>query len=627
MHIRLHLRIALNILLFSSLWLAFYLFLASRIGPTFLAGMISLLVLLGFLIPFLYLMIEVPLLQIQRALDRGDTASLQKLRATKTRFGQLADLVVKSFEQKAILNTEIDERKKAEAKLAEREKQYRDLFETAPDAIICTADDGTIVLHNPQADRLFKCIEPAVLTGRKITELLIEPEVNGFTAALGGGTGNDMYAFECEMKGGDGTPFAAEIHYVPSTSSDDKAAMLFYIHDITERKLAEADKKRMEEQFRVVYKLEAIGQLAGGIAHDYNNILGAISGYADLIRHRYTEDDRLKKYATMILSASRRASELTKKLLIFARKNKLNLTDFDAHEALLEVVDLLSHSLDKTITVTCQPLAARSYIYGDTIQFQNAIMNLALNSRDAMPQGGRLTFKSAVTEIDRSFRHRKEFTVAPGEYFTVTVTDTGSGMDESTLAHLFEPFFTTKDIGQGTGLGLASVYGTMKSHNGFIDVKSAVNEGTTFTLYFQIVDRPEPAATLQKSILHTGKGHILLVDDESFLRDAVREMLSLFGYTVSISTNGEEAIELFSHEPDGFDLVILDMKMPGISGLECFKRMKGIRPGVRALLSTGYSLDEERQGMLDAGILGIIQKPYVSSQLAQAVSEVLHGKG
>jgi PAS domain S-box-containing protein len=626
MRIQFYLRTALQIIVLSAIWLGLHFFLASR--PEYRPYLLPLSIfsLLLLLLPVLYWTIEKPLLQIKRALDKGDTAPIEKLRSQKTIFGTLADLIVRSFEQNARLTTEINERKKAEDKLAEREKQYRDLFETAPDAIICTAEDSTIILHNLQAARMFGSTEPTGICGKTMTSFLSESGNDGFTAALHRGGQRDIYTFECGMKRIDGSVFTAEIYYLPGSPTDEKNAMLFYIRDISDRKIAENDKKKLEEQFLTMYKLEAIGQLAGGIAHDYNNILGAISGYADLIRHRYPDDDRLKKYATMILSASRRASELTKKLLIFARKNKLNLTDFDAHEALLEVVDLLNHSIDKSITIICQPKATRYFIYGDPVQYQNALMNIALNARDAMPKGGMLTFRTGVSEIDRSFPYRREFTVAPGSYFTLAVTDTGSGMDDATLAHLFEPFFTTKDIGQGTGLGLASVYGTMKSHNGFIDVKSAVDSGTTFTLYFPLVEHSMPAAATLSVPLQPGKGHIMFVDDENFLRDAVREMLSILGYTVSICSNGAEALSLFTHEPDSFDLVILDMRMPGMTGLECFKRMKAAKPDVRALLSTGYSLDEERQGMLDEGILGVIQKPYISTQLAQAVNDALQAR-
>ncbi|MBN1307744.1 MAG: response regulator [Chitinispirillaceae bacterium] len=627
MRIRIHFRIALHLLIFISLWLSFFLFLADRMDALFLAGAISLLVLLGFLIPFLYYSLERPLLLIQRALKNEDAAPLRRLRRPKSRFGPLAELVARSFDQKAHLNKEIGERKKTEEQLAEREKQYRDLFETAPDAIICTDANGTIILNNSQALTLVGYEAAATIVGKNLHDFLAD-QTDSILRTIFSAPKREraIRDFECILKKNNGDRFTAEIRMAPILTSEKRPLMLFYLRDITSQKTAERDKKRLEEQFRVVYKMEAIGQLAGGIAHDYNNILGAISGYADLIRNRYTEDDRLKKYANMILSAAKRASELTKKLLIFARKNKLNMVEFDAHEALVEIIDLLNHTLDKTITIIYTNGAVPSFIYGDVIQFQNAIMNLALNSRDAMPDGGTLTFRSATVDVDRSFAHRKDFTVAPGKYLTVTVADTGCGMDQETLAHLFEPFFTTKDIGQGTGLGLASVYGTMKSHNGFIDVQSTVNKGTVITLYFPLVEQTAPASVHQPLLHYSGKGHILLVDDEGFLCDAVREMLTWLGHSVTTSSNGEEALSLFSTEPDGFDLIILDMKMPGMSGFECFRQMKRIKPDVKALISTGYSIEEEQQAMVKEGIIGIIKKPYVSAQLAQAVNSALQGE-
>ncbi len=585
----------------------------------------------SFLIIFFYYHISVRsiLRQLCIALTNGDSSLLNNLQKNKYIPGELTDSLSEIFNAKAKLEAELNECKKNIQLLSESEKQYRNFFESAPEAIICTSCDGTVFLNNTAALTLLGYSKESPLTGKKLTEFVTDAENCGIKSVFldpAGCFNSGIRDFECEIIRASGDRFVGNIHLAGLFNSTRQTAMVFYVEDITIRKAAEAEKKRMEEQFRVAYKMEAIGQLAGGIAHDYNNILGAISGYADLIKQRYQEDDRLKKYSNMILSATNRASELTKKLLTFARKNKLNMSIFDAGEALAEIVELLNRTLDKSITISYVSDASAVYIYGDVIQFQNAIMNLALNSRDAMPGGGNLTVACTVKDIDRSFTHRKDFTVAPGKYLGVSVEDTGCGIDEKTLSHLFEPFFTTKDIGCGTGLGLASVYGTVKSHNGFIDVKSSVGKGTTFTLYFPLAEEPPLHAVSQPVHQFTGKGHVLLVDDESFLRDAVREMLLWLGHTVTSCSGGEEALALFSSKPDIFDLVILDMKMPGISGLECFRKMKKIKPDTKALISTGYSIEEEKQAMMKEGILGIIQKPYVSSQLALAVGRALKGE-
>ncbi|MBN1757589.1 MAG: response regulator [Chitinispirillaceae bacterium] len=565
-----------------------------------------------------------PLNTIEKALHHRDGSLLSSLRNSTGQFGPIADLVARSFDQQEQLQREVQERKKAEEKLAEQEKMYRDLFETAQDALLCIDPEGNLLLANPASRRLLKIPDDENIIRRNLTALFAETppaEIKSLPAATERTT--PLRSIECTLRKFNGDHFTAELRFVPIPGVPDRQSSLIYITDLTDRKSTEHEKQRLQDQFRVVYKMEAIGQLAGGIAHEYNNILGAISGYADLICQRYGNDERLIKYAGMILSASKRASELTRKLLIFARKNRLNLADFNVHDALQEAIDLLRHTVDKTVTIVHRDSAQQMYIFGDVTQFQNAIMNLALNSRDAMPDGGNLTIASSIEEIDRSFKHRRDFSIAPGRYVAVSITDTGCGMDQEVLTHIFEPFFTTKDIGQGTGLGLASVYGTVKSHHGFIDVKSSPDEGTTFTLYFPLVEHTPLVSEGTVPVHSGGYGTILFIDDESILRDAVREMLTLIGYTVTTGIDGEDALSLFASTPKRYCLVILDMKMPGMSGIECYRKMKAINPDVRVLLSTGYSLDEERQAILNEGIIGIIQKPYISAQLAQAVQAAL----
>jgi PAS domain S-box-containing protein len=624
MHRKTQLFIILPIITVATIILVFHLSISEHPSAIFFPVAFTIITLSGIFLGVFYLRNTRPLNIIESALNMQDASQLKHLRTAKGRFAQLAELIAQSFDQRAQLYAEIAERKKTETKLADQEKRYRDLFDTAPDAIISVSRDGTLLLCN-QASRKLLAIPPSAQFSTKNLADLFADELPETVTSLLTLPDDQLHpvTIECTVKKYAGDLLTAELRFIPFHIGETPPIFLLYLRDLTGQKEAEAEKQRMEEQFQIVYKMEAIGQLAGGIAHEYNNILGAISGYADLIRHRYTEDERLMKYAGMILSASQRASDLTRKLLIFARKNRLNLADFDARQALEEAIDLLRQSLDKSITITFHDLAPQSFIYGDITHFQNAIMNLALNSRDAMPSGGKLTFRSAVVEIDRSVMHRRDFPIAPGEYFSVSIGDSGCGMNQEVLDHVFEPFFTTKDIGKGTGLGLASVYGTVKSHHGFIDVQSTPDEGTLFTLYFPLVSPVPLTLTGSPQQDFTGKGNILFIDDESILRDAVREMLTLTGFTVTTGVDGENALSIFSADPDRFILIILDMKMPGMSGLECFRKMKEIKPEVRVLLSTGYSLEEDKQAIINEGIAGIIQKPYVSAQLAQAVKAAL----
>ncbi len=624
MHLKKTLGYIFTVLLTATGIIVFHLLLSKEPTNTLSTLLLPMVLLSGLIVALLYRFILHPLHLIEHALHHKDPSGLGALRTTSGRFGLLADLVAESFQQREQLHQEVLVRKKTEAMLVHQEKMYRGLFESAADALLCVDSEGTIRLANTASRELFKVPPSAQSSSRQLTGLFakgVPGEITSYLLSLGETT--EPMKMECDLQQYSGERFNAELRAIPLPILADEPLCLLYITDITQRKKTELEKQRLQDQFEVVYKMEAIGQLAGGIAHEYNNILGAIAGYADLIRQRYSADERLTKYAGMILNASKRASELTRKLLIFARKNRLNLADFNVHDAIEEAVDLLNHTVEKTINIIRNDSAPQAFIFGDVSQFQNAVMNLALNSRDAMPEGGTLTIVTSVADVDRDFHHRRDFSVAPGKYVAISITDTGCGMEPDVLSHIFEPFFTTKDIGQGTGLGLASVYGTIRSHHGFIDVKSSPGEGTTFTLYFPLVEH-EPLTTAGAVQPHTaGRGAILFIDDESILRDAVREMLTLIGYTVTTGIDGEDAISLFSANPDRFDLVILDMKMPGMSGVECFRKLKAVKPDIRALLSTGYSIDEERQSLLNEGFTGIIQKPYVSSQLAQAVQAIL----
>ena len=624
MHLKKTLGYIFPVLITATGIIVFHLLLSKEPTTTLSTLLLPIVLFSGLIVALLYRFILHPLHLIEHALHHKDSSGLGALRTTSGRFGLIADLVTESFQQREQLHQEVLVRKKTEAMLVHQEKMYRGLFESAADALLCVDSEGTIRLANTASRKLFKVPSSAQSSSRQLTGLFakgVPGTITSYLSSLGETT--EPMKIECDLRQYSGERFNAELRAIPLPILADEPLCLLYITDITQRKNAELEKQRLQDQFEVVYKMEAIGQLAGGIAHEYNNILGAIAGYADLIRQRYTSDERLTKYAGMILNASKRASELTRKLLIFARKNRLNLADFNVHDAIAEAVDLLNHTVDKTINIIRNDSTPQAFIFGDVTQFQNAVMNLALNSRDAMPEGGTLTIVTSVADVDRDFHHRRDFSVAPGKYVAISITDTGCGMEPDVLSHIFEPFFTTKDIGQGTGLGLASVYGTIRSHHGFIDVKSNPGEGTTFTLYFPLVEH-EPLAAVGAVRPHTtGQGAILFIDDESILRDAVREMLTLIGYTVTTGIDGEDALSLFSANPDRFDLVILDMKMPGMSGVECFQKLKVIKPDIRALLSTGYSIDEERQGLLNEGFTGIIQKPYVSSQLAQAVQAVL----
>jgi PAS domain S-box-containing protein len=392
--------------------------------------------------------------------------------------------------------------------------------------------------------------------------------------------------------------------------------------DISQRKQTEAALHASEHRLRQAEKLSAIGLLAGGIAHDFNNQLGGIMGAADLLNTQLT-DARLRQFVSRILQSAERAASLTQQLLAFARKGNVLSVPVNLHAMIHETVTLLERSIDKRITIRLELAAPRHHILGDPAQLQNAILNLALNARDAMPEGGQIRITTTLvtrTEPD------PEQDLAAGCHLQIDVADTGSGMNEETTRRLFEPFFTTKGLGKGTGLGLASVHGTIKSHHGAISVDSKPNQGTTFHILLPlhtellVAAAPAPAATPAPI---SGTGRILIVDDEPVLRHIMEAMLVKLGYTVTACADGEEALALYRQEWQTIDLVILDMVMPRRNGRETFLAMRAVNPAVRALLASGFTLTAEAQGVLNEGILGFIQKPFTLTPLSQQVATAL----
>lgn len=626
MYTRVHISVFSRLLLICAVLLLIFFLISLKFKIDFYQVLTGIVVLLFIIFPVLHFFVNRPLQQIQKALDTGDLSQIKRLAAKGNGFGQLASLALRFFKQREELLEEISERKKAESALRESEERYRSLVETSPDAIMLCDLGGTVLLGNQSSsNRMFgDYTEPG--TEISILDLVSSESRQKVESILTEIKQKERIKVECQMKGRDGKSFPAEAHFsLVNASNNGSGAVICIARDITERKKSEAEKMKLEEQFRAIYKMEAVGQLAGGIAHDFNNIMGAISGYADIIRHRYGRDPKLDKYAQMILSASTKASDLTSKLLTFARKSKLQMSSFNIHNVLGDVIELLKHTIDKNIKISCELNASDYVIMGDSAQFQSAVMNLALNSRDAMPDGGQIVIKTENVDLDKSFSKSHAYVVAPGYYVAVSVKDTGTGMDKKVLSHLFEPFYTTKDVGKGTGLGLASAYGTVKSHNGYIDVESQPGVGTTFTLYFPVNRKARSSDKDSPRAFVHGKGHILVVDDEVFLLDAVQEMLSWLGYKVTVCNNGNDAIEILKRDPSDIDLVILDIMMPGIDGRECFRRLKEIKDDIKALIATGYRMDEDRQQILNEGVIGILQKPFVSAQLAEAVQDALSG--
>jgi len=391
--------------------------------------------------------------------------------------------------------------------------------------------------------------------------------------------------------------------------------------ELTERKRAEEERERLAEQLRHSQRMEAIGQLAGGVAHDFNNILTAIQGNAELLKTTVADGDERAEMVDQIVQSSRRAADLTHQLLSFARKGKFQMVLLDIHDTIHDVVSILQHSIDRRIHVALNFGAVPSTVMGDRTQLQSALLNLGLNARDAMPEGGELTFATEVCEVDEEFVGVERPGIPPGRYIRVCVTDTGTGMDKRTQERVFEPFFTTKEVGQGTGLGLASVYGCMRSHRGGIEVDSRAGQGSTFRVFLPLAEAARGHAEAEAEAQPVrGSGHVLVVDDEEIVRNYACRALQSLGYTVATCRDGAEAIAHYRKHRRRIDLVIIDLVMPKLDGRQTFRRLREIDPGVRAILSSGYSEDYAARGGAEDGVLDFLGKPFRIEELSRMVA-------
>ncbi|MBN2526347.1 MAG: PAS domain S-box protein [Deltaproteobacteria bacterium] len=415
----------------------------------------------------------------------------------------------------------------------------------------------------------------------------------------------------------DGRIIEVLLSSTPIDSTDLDKGVTFSAQDISQR-------KKLEQQLRHSEKMQAIGQLAGGIAHDFNNQLAGIMGFADLLEDELADNPRLRKYTAEILSATTRASELTFQLLAFAQKGKYLSVAVDIHKVIAEVVGLLSHSISKQICIEQHLQANPSTVKGDPSQIQHALLNLAINGRDAMPEGGTLSFHTETVSISNPQTLSSSMPIAVGNYIRIAVSDTGIGISKENRARIFEPFFSTDN--ETSGLGLAAVYGTCQNHNGAVDVQSEKNNGSTFSIYLPLestatdnLKAPHDRDSLPENRLQT----VLIVDDEEVVREMLLSIIASLGYRALTCNNGEEAIRLYRENPATIDLIVLDMVMPVKDGTAAFTELREINPNAKILVSSGYTVDGDAQNLLAQGALGFIQKPFRRNVIKQKLDSLL----
>jgi CheY-like chemotaxis protein len=370
--------------------------------------------------------------------------------------------------------------------------------------------------------------------------------------------------------------------------------------------------------------MEAVGTLAGGIAHDFNNLLQAVQGYAELLLLSRGKKEPGYQELHEISRAAKRGGELTRQLLTFSRKEESRLRPIDLNREVMDVRELLLRTIAKMIEIKLHLAVELKSINGDPGQIEQVLMNLAVNAKDSMPDGGKLVIETENVLLDEEYC-KKHVEVRSGEYVLLTVSDTGHGMDQQTLEHIFEPFFTTKEVGEGTGLGLATVYGIVKGHGGFILCNSKPGEGTTFKVYFPAIE-PHGASVVMKDVTIPPRGDgevILVVDDEDFIRDLGEKILTGYGYQVLTASDGENALEIYGKERGRIDLVLLDLIMPGMGGGRCLESLLEIDPQAKVLIASGYSPGGPTRKALDAGAHGFVRKPYEVRDLLRVVQETL----
>ena len=383
--------------------------------------------------------------------------------------------------------------------------------------------------------------------------------------------------------------FLSSVHPVRDDQGRIYAAQIMS-QDITERKQAQEEKERLQSQLHQAQKMESIGTLAGGVAHDFNNLLQAVGGYTQMLLLDKKQDHPDYPNLKGIQRAGDRASELVRQLLLFSRKMEAEPRPVNLNHEVGAVRDMLARTIPKMIDIEIYLEGELWTVTADPVQMERVLLNLGANAADAMPEGGKLVFETKNVLLDDEYT-QKYLELKPGRYVLLAVSDTGRGMDEQTLEHIFEPFYTTKDIGKGTGLGLASAYGIVQSHGGNILCYSEPDRGTTFKIYLPAVDQPD-AGRLEEPPARPphGRGEtVLVVDDEESVRDLSRQALKSFGYLVRTASSGEEALEIYAGRPGGFDLVLMDIGMPGMGGHACLREILALDPKAKVLIASGYT--------------------------------------
>lgn len=514
-----------------------------------------------------------------------------------------------------------DARNSKEA-LSKSETEYKSTLNNLGIGVVVHSHDTSILFSNPEARRILGLSEQQLLgkqavdpAWRFIHENFEPMKKEDFPVSL---VLKNRQKLENYVIGVESPSFDelrwASVNAIPMFSKENQIEkIIINFVDITNVKI-------LEKQLHQSEKMQSIGQLAGGIAHDFNNQLAGICGYADLLKSDLSHDLQLAKYAENIIIATERAAGLTGQLLAFAKKGQYRAIPIDIHKIIYEVSDILSHTISKNIEIKKVLKTENPIVVGDPSQLQNVILNLALNARDALNETGEIVFQTGEVTLDEHFCQKNPHNLEPGQYIKISVIDNGAGIDPNIVHRIFEPFFSTKKQGEGIGMGLASVYGTVGNHGGFVDVTSALSKGTEVSFFLKQSKSPN----VHSSPPLQGDGEfcgisILIADDDATVMSVCKAMLETMNHRAKGCADGVEAVEYYKSHWKEIDIVILDMKMPRMGGRQAYKEMKKINPNIIALISTGYSIDDDAQNILNDGVNGFIQKPFRRAKLSEKI--------
>lgn len=456
--------------------------------------------------------------------------------------------------------------------------------------------------------------------GRATEAMVFPPEAGAFPIVVMTSHGNELLAVQAIKSGAIDYIVKSPEAFAGMPRSVERALWEWAL--LEERKRAEADKEKLQEQLAQAQKMEVIGRLAGGVAHDFNNMLGVILGYTEMLKFECT--GTLEQEGLLAIEkAAQRSRDITSQLLAFSRKQFIAPRPLDLNQVITDSTKTLARLIGEDVTLRLDLAKDLGLIKMDPAQLHQILLNLAANARDAMPDGGEITLATRSGVLDEAYcRNLAE--VAPGFYVVLTAQDTGCGMDQETLAHIFEPFFTTKGVGKGTGLGLATIYGIVKQNKGHVEVDSKAGKGTAFTLYFPCLAEPmaKPLSEAEPQA-PSGAGTILVVEDEEMLRSLLTAMLGRLGYNVVVTSSAEEAMALFDREGPSVDLLITDVVLPTMNGKDLSKSLRLKKPGLKTLFISGFTADIlARKGLMDDD-LHFLPKPFTRAEIGRKIKELL----